>query len=45
VRKEFTADEWLDLMLRSMGYEPQEVTRRLKLLFLVRLIVESMPAA
>ena len=38
VRREFTADEWLDLMLRSMGYEPAEMSRRLKLQFLVRLI-------
>ncbi|MCA9645152.1 MAG: protease Lon-related BREX system protein BrxL, partial [Myxococcales bacterium] len=38
VRSEFTTDEWLDLMLRSMGYEPGEMSRRLKLLFLVRLI-------
>lgn len=38
VRSEFTTDEWLDLMLRSMGYEPLEMPRRLKLLFLVRLI-------
>src|SRR4051794_27457713 len=38
VRKEFTTDEWLDLMLRSMGYEPGEMSRRLKMLFLVRLI-------
>jgi ATP-dependent Lon protease len=38
VRKEFTTDEWLDLSLRSMGYEPGEMSRRLKLLFLVRLI-------
>jgi ATP-dependent Lon protease len=38
VRREFTSDEWMDLMLRSMGYEPKEMSRRLKLLFLVRLI-------
>jgi ATP-dependent Lon protease len=38
IRKEFTTDEWLDLMLRSMGYEPGEMSRRLKLLFLIRLI-------
>lgn len=37
-RREFTTDEWIDLMLRSMGYEPGEMDRRLKLLFLVRLI-------
>jgi ATP-dependent Lon protease len=38
VRSEFTLDEWLDLIMRSMGYEPGEMSRRLKLLFLVRLI-------
>lgn len=38
VRREFTTDEWIDLMLRSMGYEPNEMSRRLKMLFLVRLI-------
>ena len=36
--REFTTDEWIDLMLRSMGYEPAQMDRRLKLLFLVRLI-------
>ena len=39
VRRELTTDEWIDLMVRSMGYEPAEMTRRLKLLFLVRLIL------
>jgi ATP-dependent Lon protease len=38
VRSEFTSDEWLDLIMRSMGYEPSEMPRRLKLIFLVRLI-------
>jgi ATP-dependent Lon protease len=38
VRREFTTDEWLDLIVRSMGYEPGEMSRRLKLLFLIRLI-------
>ena len=38
LRTEFTTDEWLDLMIRSMGYEPTQMDRRLKLLFLVRLI-------
>ncbi len=38
LRAEFTSDEWLDLMIRSMGYEPSVMDRRLKLLFLVRLI-------
>mgnify|MGYP006177470443 CR=1 FL=1 len=38
IRAEFTTDEWLDLLVRSMGYEPGAMDRRLKLLFLVRLI-------
>jgi ATP-dependent Lon protease len=38
VRRELGSDEWVDLIVRSMGYEPAEMTRRLKLLFLVRLI-------
>jgi ATP-dependent Lon protease len=37
-RREFTSDEWLDLMLRSMGYEPSAMERRMKLHFLTRLI-------
>ncbi len=37
-RREFTSDEWIDLIVRSMGYEPSSMSRRLKLLFLVRLI-------
>ena len=38
VRTEFTTDEWIDLMVRSMGYEPASMSRRLKLLFLLRLV-------
>lgn len=38
LRAEMTTDEWLDLMVRSMGYEPTVMERRLKLLFLTRLI-------
>jgi ATP-dependent Lon protease len=38
VRRDLTTDEWIDLMVRSMGYEPADMPRRLKLLFLVRLI-------
>jgi ATP-dependent Lon protease len=38
LRRDFTSEEWVDFILRSMGYEPGEMTRRLKLLFLVRLI-------
>lgn len=38
VRSDFTSDEWLDLIVRSIGYEPEKMSRRLKLLFLIRLI-------
>jgi ATP-dependent Lon protease len=38
LRAEFTTEEWIDFILRSMGYEPAAMDRRLKLLFLVRLI-------
>jgi ATP-dependent Lon protease len=38
IRHEFTTDEWIDLVVRSMGYEPGEMSRRLKLILLVRLI-------
>src|SRR5436190_9483887 len=27
VRKRFATDEWIDLMVRSMGYEPSEMAR------------------
>ena len=37
-RRSFTTDEWLDFMLRSIGYEPSNMERRLKFLFLTRLI-------
>ena len=38
LRAEFTTDEWLDFMMRSMGYEPAEMERRLKFQFLTRLV-------
>jgi ATP-dependent Lon protease len=37
-RREFSADEWLDLLLRTIGLEPQYFDRRLKMMFLVRMI-------
>lgn len=44
-RKEFTKSEWLDVLLRSCGYEPtaEDMTHRIKMLLLSRLIpmVES----
>jgi ATP-dependent Lon protease len=38
LRAEFTTDEWIDALLRSMGYEPSSMERRLKFHFLTRLI-------
>ncbi len=37
-RKEFSSEKWVDLSVCSMGYEPSNMDRHLKLLFLVRLI-------
>jgi len=37
-RVQFTTDEWIDLLIRSIGLEPDHFDRRLKLLFLTRLI-------
>ena len=37
-RKKFTSDEWMDLLLRSVGYEPTVLSRRKKLLYLARLL-------
>lgn len=37
-RAKFTADEWIDLLLQSIGFDPEMFGRRGKLLQLVRLI-------
>lgn len=37
-RKAFTKDEWIDVLLRSIGMEPDELTYREKWLLLARLI-------
>ncbi len=37
-RRALTTDEWLDLLIRSMGFEPSEFSRRVKLLMLIRLV-------
>src|SRR6266513_3740869 len=37
-RSQFSTDEWIDLLIRSIGLEPSYFDRRQKLLFLVRLI-------
>jgi ATP-dependent Lon protease len=44
-REKFTRDQWIDVLIRTMGYEPNHprITQRIKLLYLVRMIplVES----
>jgi len=37
-RKAFTKDEWIDVMLRSLGYEPEALSYREKWLLLARAI-------
>lgn len=37
-RKKFTKDEWIDLLMQSIGLNPDEFTRRSKLLQLTRLV-------
>lgn len=37
-RQAFTADEWICLLLRSAGYEPDALTRRERLHFLERMV-------
>ena len=37
-RGQFSTDEWIDLLLRTIGMEPSYFERRVKLLFLVRLL-------
>jgi ATP-dependent Lon protease len=37
-RKQFTTDEWIDLLLQSIGFNPEKMGRRSKLIQLVRLI-------
>jgi ATP-dependent Lon protease len=37
-RRQFTSDEWLDLLFRTIGLEPHNFDRRLKMLFLMRMI-------
>lgn len=37
-RKEFTKDEWITILLRSAGYEPDELTEKQKLHYLLRLV-------
>ncbi len=36
-REEFTRDEWLDVVLRSVGLEPSKLSQRVKMHFIARL--------
>ncbi len=38
VRKQFTKDEWIALLLRSAGYEPDELNERQKFHYLLRFV-------
>ncbi len=37
-RSHFSSDEWVDVLIRGIGMDPSHFSRRLKLLFLTRLI-------
>ena len=37
-RREFTADEWLDILINSVGLNPEPLSRREKLLYLLRMV-------
>ena len=37
-RKEFTTDEWIDLLIQSIGFDPEYLGRRNKLIQLQRLV-------
>jgi ATP-dependent Lon protease len=37
-RRQFTRDEWIDLLMQSIGFNPEQFGRRSKLLQLIRLI-------
>ena len=42
-REEFTTDEWIDLLIRTIGLEPSGMEKRLKLLYLLRLVPLTEP--
>lgn len=37
-RKQFSRDEWLDIVLRSVGLEPTKISQRMKMHFVARLL-------
>jgi ATP-dependent Lon protease len=44
-RREFTADEWLDILINSVGLNPEPLSRREKLLYLLRMVPMVEPNA
>jgi len=42
-RRQFTVDEWIDILVNSFGLDPQRMTRRQKILYIIRAVplVES----
>jgi ATP-dependent Lon protease len=38
LRKEFTTDEWRDLIVRSMGYDTERLDKRTKMFYCLRLV-------
>jgi ATP-dependent Lon protease len=43
-RAQLTTDEWIDLLIRSIGLDPTGMEKRLKLLYLLRLIPQALPS-
>ncbi len=42
-RREFSTDEWMDLLIRTIGLEPAGMDKRLKMLYLLRLVPLTEP--
>jgi ATP-dependent Lon protease len=42
-RRQFTTEEWIDLLIRSIGLEPAGMEKRLKMLYLLRLVPLAEP--
>lgn len=42
-RREFSTDEWIDLLIRTIGLEPARMPKRLKLLYLIRMVPLAEP--
>jgi ATP-dependent Lon protease len=42
-RRQFTAEEWIDLLIRTIGLEPAGMAKRLKMLYLMRLVPLAEP--